>query len=67
MLTRKQMLKKLRSERDFLAANGDVAESLILNDRIRDLKFGTLGVERAMAVFESALARRRASEKQAAN
>ena len=62
MLSREQMLKKLRAERDFLAANGEVTESLILNDRIKDLKHGKLGVERAMAIFESALARRRASE-----
>lgn len=62
MLTREQMLKKLRAERDFLAEHGEVTESLILNDRIKDLKRGKLGVERAMAVFESALARRRAYE-----
>lgn len=56
-----KLLSSLRKERDALAARGDHAEALILNDRIRDLKDGkTVSVERVMKQFESALARKRA-------
>jgi hypothetical protein len=59
-MNREQLLKSLREQRDTAAARGDHAEALILNDRVRDLKEGGLLVERAMQVFESGLARRRA-------
>jgi hypothetical protein len=59
-MKREQILKSLREQRDVAAARGDHAEALILNDRVRDLKEGSLSVERAMQVFESGLARRRA-------
>jgi hypothetical protein len=59
-MKREQILKSLREQRDAAAARGDHAEALILNDRVRDLKEGSLSVERAMQVFESGLARRRA-------
>jgi hypothetical protein len=39
-MTRDEMLTKLRNDRDAAAARGDLAEALILNDRIRDLKSG---------------------------
>lgn len=54
-----QIIDFLRAERDAAARRGDHAESLILNDRIADLKGGSsLAVERVMQQFESALARR---------
>jgi hypothetical protein len=59
-MDREQLINKIRHERDEAAARGDHAEALILNDRVRDLKEGGLLVERAMQVFESGLARRRA-------
>jgi hypothetical protein len=60
-MSQQQILRKLRTERDACAARGDHAEALILNDRIADVKAGRhLASERAMAEFESALARRRA-------
>jgi hypothetical protein len=60
-VNRERLLKNLREQRDAAAARGDHAEALILNDRARDLKEeGSLSVERAMQVFESGLARRRA-------
>lgn len=56
-----QMIDFLRAERDAAARRGDHAESLILNDRILDLKSGSsLAVESVMRQFESALVRRRA-------
>lgn len=64
-MNRYQILKKLRTERDAAAARGDHAEALILSDRIGDVKAGRyLAAENAMALFESALARRRASERE---
>jgi hypothetical protein len=59
---RAKILADLRRERDWHAEHGNPAEALILNDRIRDLKEGrsSAGVERAMKLFESGLARRRA-------
>jgi hypothetical protein len=60
-MKREQILKSLREQIDAANARGDYAEALILNDRVRDLKEGSgLAVERAMQVFESGLARRRA-------
>jgi hypothetical protein len=60
-MTREELLKKLRSDRDAAARRGDHAESLILNDRIDDLKNGgSIVVERVMQQFESALTRKRA-------
>lgn len=60
-MTRDQILKRLRTERDACATRGDHAEALILNDRIEDVKAGRyLAAERATAQFESALARSRA-------
>lgn len=64
VFTQERILKKLRQERDAAAARGDHAEALILNDRIADVKAGKhLAAERAMALFESGMARRRDSEK----
>lgn len=60
-LSKDQILRKLRTERDACAARGDHAEALILNDRIDDVKNDRhMAVERVMTLFESALARRRA-------
>jgi hypothetical protein len=55
------MLAKLRADRDFAATHGDHAEALILNDRINDLKSGSISgtVERVTQQFESNLTRRR--------
>jgi hypothetical protein len=59
-MTRKEMLAKLRADRDFAASHGDHAEALILNDRIQLLKSGeSLTVEKVMQEFESALVRKR--------
>lgn len=56
------ILAELRRRRDEAARIGDHAESLIINDRILDLKEGRSSpmVERVMKQFESALARKRA-------
>lgn len=55
------MLEHLRQQRDRATARGDHAETLILNDRIADLKDGnSVVVERIMRQFDSGLARRRA-------
>lgn len=63
-----QNIKNLRRRRDEAAARGDHAEALSLNDMIVRIKEAdrarqnntTPAVERALAVFESALARKRA-------
>lgn len=57
-----KLLADLRRQRDWHAAQGNHADALILNDRIKDLKEGrtSLTVERVMKSFESGLARRAA-------
>lgn len=58
---RNLILKELRRRRDKAAAQGDHAEALIINDRVKDLKEGatSIAVERALQMFESGLARKR--------
>jgi hypothetical protein len=55
---RERLLSKLRAQRDQAAASGDHADALILNERIQDLKSGSVTVEQVMQRFESALARK---------
>ena len=55
---RDRYLTDLRRRRDDAAKAGDHAEALILNDRIRHIKNGSLSVERAMRLFDSGLARK---------
>lgn len=57
---RDQYLTDLRRRRDEAAKAGNNADALILNDRIRHIKNGSLSVERAMRLFDSGLERKRA-------
>ena len=57
-----KIIADLRRQRDWHAAHGNVADAMIFNDRIKDLKEArtSVAVERCMKLFESGLVRRRA-------